>query len=88
MTAHSASTLQHQIYDDDLEYANEATLEAASPAITLYHRVGYAITERTYWLWTQDGWYQLADPGGEASLSRAVVFEGDVVTYEDEIVWI
>ena len=89
MPYHNELTSLHQLYDDDLLYADEATLLAATPSSDLYHRVGYATTERSYWLWTQDGWDLLLDPqqGAGAVLSTAVVFEGDVVTYEDEIVW-
>ena len=49
-SAHSDSTLQHQIHDDSLEYADEATLLAATPAVALESRVGHAIAEDTYFL--------------------------------------
>lgn len=86
MTKHSDSTEQHQLHHTDLVYADEATLIAASPSASLYHRVGYATSERTYWLWTQDGWYQLADPQAGSPLSRAAVHDDAVVTHNGEIV--
>lgn len=49
-SAHSDSTLQHQIHDDSLEYADEATLLAATPNVILESRVGHAIAEDTYFL--------------------------------------
>jgi hypothetical protein len=88
MPKHSAQTYQHVVDDERLVYADESTLLATTPSSDLFNRFGYATSERTFWLWTQDGWLLVFDPQAGPSLSRAVVFEGDVVTYEDEIVWI
>ena len=67
MADHSSSTVQHQLHDAGLVYADEATLLAASPAASYYHKYGYATAERTYWLWTQDGWKLLLHPGNAIS---------------------
>jgi len=63
-TSHSDSTEQHQLHDSRLEYADEATLQADTPAAALYGRIGYATSEDTYWLWTASGWVQIGGGGG------------------------
>ena len=86
MPFHKDLTAMHQIHDDDLVYADEAELQAASPASDYYHRFGYATSERTYWLYNQDGWTLSFAPQAGSVLSQAVVHDGAVVTFEGEIV--
>lgn len=48
---HIDSTQQHQLHDSRLVYADEATLLAAGGLDTaLQHRIGYATSEKSYWI--------------------------------------
>ena len=79
---HSLLTAQHQIHDGTLTYTDEAELFAANPGSSYYHRIGYATSEGSYWMWTAGGWV----PHGNV-LARALVHDGDVLTHEGEILW-
>jgi hypothetical protein len=88
MALHTDSTAQHQIHDSSLVYADEATLLAATPASTLYHRIGYATAEATYWVWTSQGWSLLVDATGASTFDRIVCNTDGVVVHDGEVVTI
>lgn len=55
MSAHSALTKTHVIHDEDLIYANEATLLAATGfATTDVGKVGLATSENSFWILLDD----------------------------------
>ena len=72
MASHSAATEQHQINDSQLDYADETALLAASPAASLYGRIGLAASEDSYWLWTSSGWVQMGGGGASAPLDLTI----------------
>ena len=88
MPHHKNTTEPHQLHSVSLTYADEETLLAASPSSSFYHRFGYATSERSYWLWTQDGWVLFLAPQTGTALSQAAVHNDSVVTHNDAIVTI